>query len=156
MSSGLGLQVFYSMLNFVGVTWFSGLLSKLEQKYIQRKDVNNPSYESLLVIHMLLLLIRVLKPLPDIHVEPSHSIDSTPSGLVIFGHLSNAAEFLTPIGNPQPLYGLFDAVCPKDRDLTKRSRPKPWDLNSASKNKIMIFRRKWAPKPCLFQHPELW
>ena len=35
-TSGLGLQAFCSMSNFVGVTWFSGLLwaGKLRRKYI--------------------------------------------------------------------------------------------------------------------------
>ena len=66
------------------------------------------------------------------HVEPSHSIDSTPSGSVIIGHFSKGAEFLTPAGNPQPVYDLLNVSCPKDRDWCFK---KPWDIDRASKIK---------------------
>ena len=70
-----------------------------------------PLSQTLLVSNQFSMIngVKILvKPVPDMHVEPSHSIDSTPSGLVIFGHFSKAAEFLTPAGNPQPVYGFFN------------------------------------------------
>ena len=88
--------------------------------------------------------INAVKPLPDIHVEPSHTIDSTPSGLVIFGHFSKAAEFLTPAGNPQPVFWLLNVFWPKDLDWCFG---KFWDLNRASKIQKCDMKPNNQPEP---------